>query len=179
MRGIIERQRVIGALSRRPSVCCRRLLDHPNIQRGDTVQLNNTNQGGPGNTNVPSGDQEGLLIQFNDGEMTSEAVDVVPGSTPPKDSRRVVINPEALNGLDSITEADAKSSSASPTIAAHGEDGVKRETIETEVAGSIEPENAGEEARLLPEESKSASTSTSTEEGKTSKKDKKKRKGKK
>ena len=108
--------------------------------------------------------------------MTSEPVDVVPGAERPRDGRRVVINPEALGSLNPIEEV--KSASQSPVIAPHGENGVETEGIETEVAGSVEAEAEGEEARLLPEEAKAVGTSNKDASngsgGSKSKKNKKK-----
>jgi hypothetical protein len=131
------------------------IWEKANNQRGDTAS--STHAPPPPEVTPPTNGADGLLIQFEDGNMISEPVDVVPSTEPARDGRRVVIHPDAIGSLNPIEEA--KSASQSPVIASHGEDGVETEGIETEVAGSIEPEADGEEARLLPDEAKANGTS--------------------
>ena len=86
---------------------------------------------------------EGLLIQIHDGNMVAEPVAIadVPESGVAKDERRIVVSPPSH--MDAIEEATSDAG-RSPLIAPHGENGVKREGVEAEVAGEITEGGQGE-----------------------------------
>jgi len=89
---------------------------------------------------------EGLLIQLHDGNIVAEPVAV---ADPPEgangDERRVVVNPSER--MEPIEEATSDRGH-SPVIAPHGENGVKREGVEAEVAGEITEDGQGDGTRL-------------------------------
>lgn len=86
---------------------------------------------------------EGLLIQIHDGNMVAEPVAVAdaPESGAARDERRIVVSPP--QHMDAIEEGSSDAG-RSPLIAPHGENGVKREGVEAEVAGEITEDARGE-----------------------------------
>ena len=81
---------------------------------------------------------DSLLIQIHDGTMVAEPVSVPDGIEDLTDGRRLVVHGGPKN-LDNIPEASSQGAddNAIPEFVPHGEGGVQREGVETEVAGEV------------------------------------------